>query len=228
MNKNKLAKISTWVMNIVCIILMVFVLTLTISTLIAPKGLSSFVGFGYLTVVSDSMDGDKEDSFNKGDIIYVDILSQKEKISLKEGDIVTFLDTIEGKLQYNSHRIVSILEDADGTLLYATQGDNELNEDAFKKIQDDIVGKYVGQSKGIGKVILWMQSPTGFLFSVILPSALILMYGIYTVIVSLKAYNKSKFADAEQKIRHDISTEMKEQLKEELRIEMQQNDDKKE
>ncbi len=216
MKNEKLIKIGNVIINVICIIIMFFVLSLTISTLVAPDGMSSFYGFGYLAVETNSMDGDKEDNFRSGDVIYVDILSDKERGIIKEGDIVVFLDNINGKIAYNTHRIVEIREDTDGTKLYFTKGDNNELIDATPKRADQLIASYVGQSKNFGKAILWMQSKTGFIVCVAIPGALVVIYSIVIVILSIRTYSKSKLAKHAEDIKASFDEEMKEQLRKEL------------
>ncbi len=221
MSKEKKSKVLNMVINIVCIVIMVFVLTLTISTLSAPKGMSSFLGYGYLTVKSESMAGSESDSFKTGDVIYVDILTEKEKASLKEGDIVTFLDNIGGEIAYNSHRIIDIKVNTDGSLLYTTKGDANELKDSFVKEQSDIVARYVDKSQGIGKAILWMQSPNGFIFCVVIPGILIALYTVYVVVTSVKEFTKARKASEQEVLRDSMTLELKEQLRQELLKEME-------
>ena len=71
-------------------------------------------GIAPLAVTSGSMDGDREDSFAEGALIFVRILDDGEKQSLGEGDIVTFRSSDN---VYVTHRIVSVTRDEGGAIV---------------------------------------------------------------------------------------------------------------
>ena len=85
----------------------------------------NFFGNGYLSVRSDSMEGLREDSFKKGDLVLVKLLDkEEEKASLQVGDVITFYDMNLQML--NSHRIVDVYGTGDA-LTYVTQGDKAVD-----------------------------------------------------------------------------------------------------
>ena len=206
--KQKTKKALNITVNVIVSIIVVLVLILTINIIVSgKKGYTSVFGYAHVAVRSDSMDGDKPDSFQKGDLLKVKILSDKEKQELKVGDIITFYYpvsksvpgaqyvTIDGKPHIiNSHRI----EKVEGDRIF-TRGDKEgAPLDLGNRQYSDIIGKVVSHTDGIGNVTLWFQSQTGFFVCVVLPSLLIVVYCIYNLVKAVLERNKETAADKEE------------------------------
>ena len=105
-------------------------------------GIPNLFGKGYLSVQSTSMSIEQDiyndkyslpeyykdytvKSFNKGDLLHVDIIGEKDVQNLKKGDVITFWSN---KINaFNTHRIVNIIRDSDGKIVsFYTQGDNSV------------------------------------------------------------------------------------------------------
>lgn len=201
--------------NVIVCIIVLFVLILTINIIASSgKGYTNLFGNAYVSVQTDSMDGDKPDSFKPGDLLKVKILSEKQKNELKEGDIITFYDyrAIDGNnVRYlNSHRIVEIDERENGRV-YRTRGDNEEKADSMLRKNEDIIGVVVSHTAGLGRVTDWFHSSTGFFVCVVLPSLLVVVYCIYNLVKVILERNKETEADKEARL--------KEQLLQQLRAE---------
>ena len=98
MKKETLKKIGKIIGNVVFGIFLVFILFVAIVNLNAKKkqGLPNLFGTGYLTVLTDSMDGDKPDSFKAGDLVVVDVVNDDNRVekavNLEVGTIITYYD----------------------------------------------------------------------------------------------------------------------------------------
>jgi len=209
--EKKTKKVLNIVVNTVVYVIFAIVLFLTIMIIASGgKGYTSFFGTAFVAVQSDSMDGDKEDSFAKGALLTVDILDEEEKAELKVGDIVTFYDSdiIQGKRVLNSHRIVEITE-AFGSTVYVTRGDKAgATNDAPKKAED-IVGLVTGHADGIGNVSLWLNSSTGFLVCVVIPSFLILAYCVYNLIRTVRVKNGETEEEKKERLKQELLEELR-------------------
>ncbi len=141
-----------------------------------------------MPVLTDSMAGDKEDSFEAGDLIIVKSAEKVDLSTLEVGDIVTYLDYVGGDLQFVTHRIIDIEESemSDGGVIreYTTMGDAEDPETAITKklYAGDIKGVYVGKLAGVGNAVFWLQDPTHFFLVIMLPLILLLLYNAYLVV----------------------------------------------
>ena len=120
--KELVIKVAKIVGNAVFYALIAFLLLFSIMNIRGSKDTASYpniFGRGMLAVVSDSMDGDQEDSFQVGDLLIVKTFKEKNFNELEIGDVVTFFDpeANNGEGGLNSHRIVHILKDSNGNYL---------------------------------------------------------------------------------------------------------------
>lgn len=213
--EKRVKKALTKTANILAIIIGVFVLLVAVSAIAsAAKGYSSIFGYTVYAVRSDSMEGDYEDSFNKGALLFVKLLGDDEKSDLKVGQIITFKDWIDvnddGKLDevLNTHRIINVYDDG---AYYQTQGDKaaKLNSDKKEQVDSgDVIGVYSSKINGLGGVVLFIQSPTGFLVTVVVPSALVVIYCAFLLIKNLAEYGKLKRNAEIEKIKEELKKEI--------------------
>ncbi len=119
-------KVLTIVLNVLFYLFICFLIVFSIANLRGrEESVPNLFGYNFLSVQSSSMDGNKEDSFKKGDLVIGKIANDDIIANLKVGDIITFKDTtISDKTnQYNTHRIVAISTFEDGSKSYICQGD---------------------------------------------------------------------------------------------------------
>lgn len=129
-----------------------------------------------LPVLSNSMDGDKEDSFKEGDLIVAKI--PKDKTALEIGDIVTFKYNVGGANRLNTHRIIEKETTAEGLTVYITQGDAADADQRERIMADEVLAVYDFHIAGLGSAIHWLQNPTNFLLVIVLPLIILFIYNI--------------------------------------------------
>ncbi len=210
--KAKTKKIFKIVLNVVVCVLFGLVLLLTVLIVSSGgKGYTSLFGTAFVTVESDSMDGDRKDSFKEGALLKIEILSYEEKLELVEGDIISFYDNVSGHRFVNSHRIVEVWGEGNGTV-FITQGDKaDAPVDETPRRIEEVIGRVSGHTNGIGKVFQFIRTTTGFVVCIILPCLVLLGYCIYDVVrIVLEQKKAEKSKDKER---------LKEELLEELRAE---------
>ena len=144
--------------------------------------LSNFLGYSPLTVLTDSM----KPEFSKGDMI---IVQKCNTDKLEVGDIISFYSIIENEYALNTHRIIEIKDDNE-LKTYVTKGDANPIEDSHMIADGDIVGKHVATIRGMGKVMSFMSSSTGFLILIVLPMLVFLIYQVYNLITVAIKYKK--------------------------------------
>ena len=188
MSKGKFA------LNIALIVLQVLIVVVAIAfsvSILLSTGYESNTDFGdssirLMPVLTDSMNGDKEDSFKAGDLIIVKKADKVKLSELKEGDIITYLDYVGEDLQFVTHRIVKIneIEDDNGKIIrtYTTMGDAETSGLTTTIAEGDIAGVYVGKLPGVGSAVFWLQDPTHFFLVIMLPLILLLLYNAFLVV----------------------------------------------
>lgn len=162
------------------------------------NSVASLAGFTPMIVETDSM----APTFCAGDLIFI---KKCDPASLKEGDIITFHTIIQNEYALNTHRIDSILEE-NGMRSYTTKGDNNEIADMHVIADGDIVGKYVGKVKGLGKVMDFLSGSVGFLLVIVLPLLLFFIYQIYNLImVSINLKKAVAVEEAKEKAMAELS-----------------------
>ena len=148
---------------------------LVFKTIFRPKEIPGILGYRPLIVLSGSM----SPTFNYGDLI---VIKDVDKSTLGKGDIVSFRDN---KKNVTTHRISNV--STIGKNCFETKGDANNTKDLGIICYKDIEGKYLYRIVGLGSVILFIQSPIGF---VILMSFIIVLC-IYIYMIDPKK-NKKK------------------------------------
>ena len=111
----------------------------------------------WFAIQTDSMMGANPDSLNPGDLMFAKKVKSINDLAV--GDVVAFKGTVIDSAgnavedQIITHRITSI--DARANRIF-TKGDNAQEADSFTKGFEDIIGKFSGKAKGLGKVTLWL------------------------------------------------------------------------
>jgi signal peptidase len=113
------------------------------------------------------LSGSMEPTVSPGDVVIVDASA-----SVGVGDVITFDD---GNAIPTTHRVVDVV---DGQ--YVTQGDANENADAQPVPPDAVLGRVTLSIPLIGHVILWVNTPTGYVSLVVLPLVLLLATELYS------------------------------------------------
>ncbi len=200
--KKKLKKVLGIVGNTLLWLFVAFSCLLTVLVFAAQgsdDGVPELFGKSMITIQSPSMSG----TFEIGDMVIVTKIDEEQRANLKVGDIVTYRapidingDDLIGDL--NTHRIYSI----EGAVI-TTKGDNNALTDAedeknpYTIVANDIVGVCTesGKISGLGNVLDFLRSPTGFFICVVLPLVLFFLYELYNFI-SLLVTERAKKASA--------------------------------
>lgn len=207
--KSKVKKIFHVIIDVFVILILIVSALILVGVLTSRSngGVPNIFGKAPIGVLTNSMHGDKPDSFDEGDLIICDKVELGD-VKFKEGDVVTFAQDItgDGKQALVTHRIYKVNED--GTFL--TKGDNnetydqdEHNSIVFPIIRDvDILAQYHGTKIPVlGGVINFLQTPTGFFWVILFPMILFFLYQAVRVIMNAMAYSKAK---GEEKARKAI------------------------
>ena len=215
----KVLNIAVDVLIILVLIVSVFILLTVFTTTKAGEGVPNLFGKAPISVLTDSMKGDKPDNFNKGDLLICDVVDEKKDHTYKVGDIVTFRQDIneDGKADLVTHRIYK--DNGNGT--YQTKGDNNISYDQnpqntvyFGNIrQMDVLAVYNGQKiSGFGTALDFIRSPIGFFVCILLPMIIFFIYQAIRVIANAMAYSKEKGRlQAEEAIANSDLTEEQKQ-----------------
>lgn len=173
-----LKRVTTIVLSIILWVIILIAALYAFTTMATKdnQNVASILGYTPMVVESDSM----APTFSKGDLIFI---HKCDTSKLKEGDIITFHTIIDNEYALNTHRIQSI-ESAGDVRSYTTIGDNNNGIADQHIISDgDIVGKYVGHLKGVGKVMNVLSSSIGFLIIIVVPMLIFFIYQVYNLIM---------------------------------------------
>lgn len=205
----KKAKVWTNIANVAVIIICVLVLIIAIAAITnSINGYNNVFGSTFLAVETDSMAGDNKDSFESGDMIVAKVLKDSKKRDLEQGEVITFWTIIEGRRELNTHRIVDV-DETGQAVFYTTQGDANIEEDTLQVAHTDVVARYQFKIKGFGNFLLFLQSNTGFLVVIVIPSILALGYCVFLFIRNFKGYSKLKKEEEKEKYKQELMQEMK-------------------
>ena len=205
-------KVINIVVNVIVAIILVFVFILTLNIILSgDKGYTSIFGTAYVSVESNSMKGDKADNFQKGDLLKIKILDEEEKKNLQPGDVITFWDNtiVDNQLVLNSHRSIKVEKQSDGSVRYETKGDNNLDADKMLIPDVTIVGIYEGKIGGLGNVVSWFHSSTGFFVCIVLPAFLIVAYFAFNLVMVLRERNKVSDETKKERLRQELLEELR-------------------
>ncbi len=220
--KQKVFKYLGLAGNILFYLLLVILLMFSISNLSikSEKDLPNLFGKGFVSILSGSMDGDNPDSFAKGSLVFIDVLSQTDKDSLAVGQIVVFYDNAQ-KIHI-IHRIVNI----QGTTI-TTQGDvnaelygtfNGSNANPNMQLEsnhkDDVIARYTGSLAGVGDFVNEIRTPNGLLLWVVLPLLILFAFEAVVLVRYLLQRNKvrleAKYEADKEALRLEIQKELEE------------------
>ncbi|MCV2232324.1 hypothetical protein [Paracholeplasma manati] len=233
-SKSNILNVLKKVGNILFYTLIVFLLLFSISNLSvrSNKDIANVLGRGFLPVISDSMEGNNSDSFNKGSLVFVKLLSDEEKLDLEIGDIITFWDL--NLVALNTHRIVYVTpsyvvtqgDKAAAISPYVIGGDNTgvqyeiVTYNNIKAIRTGDIG-------GVGSAVSYLQTPTGFAIFVIAPVVLLLAYQGYVLTKTLLAVNKEKIEAKHAVDKEQLLEAEKERIRKELLEELKKEESNK-
>lgn len=206
--KQKIFKVLSITGNVLLWAFLVFSILMTTLVLVSQDrtDLPSVFGRSFVTVQSDSM----KDTFCEGDLIVVEMLTEEEKFSLEEGEVITYFVDLNGDgiNEINSHRIVSRRERG-GQVFYTTKGDNDLTNPTVddKEVKaSEVLGRWIEGKRvgGLGSAVDFLQTPLGFGVVIVIPLIIFFIYELYnfiTVLVGMRMKKTSKETEEEIKRR---------------------------
>ncbi|MBR1554357.1 MAG: signal peptidase I [Oscillospiraceae bacterium] len=174
-------KVLKTIANVLSWAILAFVLLITILVFSSGRnnGVANLFGYIPLTVESDSM----LPTFAQGDLIICKEIDDLN--SLKENDVITFWTIIDGQKVKNTHRIIEINE-FESTRSFVTRGDNNSLNDDMPAYAGDLIGKWTEvKISGMGKVMNFLRTKTGFFICILIPMAIFFLFELYKFIVVL-------------------------------------------
>lgn len=226
---NKANKIISYSINTIFYLIIAFLLVFSIANIQVKRDddIPHIFGFGFMTVLTGSMATEEADSIDVGDLIFVRILSERQKENLEVGDVITFFSPTERRII--THRINAKIPVGD-IVYFETKGDANNQPDEILLGFDDILAIHRSTWSGAGEVLLYAQSPVGFALIVILPVFLILIYQGINLGRNVFQLNQAKLKEkheAEKALAKEELEKEKERMKQELLAELQKENKQK-
>lgn len=142
--KKKISPIALWSGIAVAGILLVVGIVFGVMFVNAINNPSnSFMGSRVVRVFSDSMAPD----IKSGDVIYLD----DDVSAIEAGDIIAFI--YDENMTIAAHRVIKIITDDDGGVLYVTKADNNTTPDTDPVHPSNIIGVYERKAGFFGKIL---------------------------------------------------------------------------
>jgi signal peptidase len=258
--KETIISIAKTIGNVIFYVVIIGLLLFSIMNINAGSkngGFPNIFGKGFLAVQTDSMtrDGDRLDDlyadyevgeFARGDLLYANVINEKNINDLQVGDVVTFFDTSINAL--NTHRIIIVDKDEAGKVTrLVLQGDLSASlsgvydpSDADKSQQNQylissgnvqfiggsdlelIKGKITGVAKGVGTKLEFVQQHWLWLF--VVPVLLFLLIEVFLVVrnvMELKgAKQKAEIANDKEAMLAELEAQ-KEEMRKQILAELQ-------
>jgi signal peptidase len=180
-------KIINLIVNVLLVVAIALAAVCTYVSFVSTSGsgVPSILGIRPFTVQSDSM----YPVLQPGDLI-IDT-AVKDPTKLKIGDIITYWTIIDGERVLNTHRITGIYDG--GTYrIFETKGDRNTIADHVVVHESEIVGQYKFRIAGVGKVLDYLQTSTGFLLIIVLPVLLFFVFHLVQFFRVLFEYQNVK------------------------------------
>ena len=152
----------------------------------------SIAGFRFLRAVGGSM----EPAIEKGDCI---IIRKVHEEDVKEGDVITFFSDDPQIYGYpNTHRVVEVIKNPNGSREFVTRGDyNSVNDPVTAKGYK-LIGKYVGDiwiSRAITKLFEILSNTVVYFIFMILPLVLGLVANIIDLVKIIREIDEDESVD---------------------------------
>ena len=180
---------------VVLLPLLIINLTLIIKGSLNPDMPPDIFGTAPLAVTTDAMAGDAEGCFDDGALIFVKLLEEDEKETLKEGDVITF----RSEELFVTYRITEVVRGEDGSVhSFRAIGDRDAKEGVNVPLTvspENVIGVVTGSVAGLGGFAMFLQTPVGVLVFVGIPVVAYLIYDISRIALSNK---RAKAAQGEK------------------------------
>lgn len=185
--QTKLDKILTGIGIALCVILipcLIINVTMIVKSYTNKSEVPSFLGVTPLIVLSGSMKPD----IGEGELIFSTDISPED---VREEMVISFFDPLSTTGTIVTHKVVEVIENADGTRSFRTRGTNNNANDSALVPEGNLVGRYRFGIPLAGYVAMFMQSTPGLVVCVAVPLVLFIGYDM----LRRRRYDKSKSED---------------------------------
>ena len=170
-------KILSWVLlGFLILVAILLIYNIISSKIYEIRGQKYEPEVALYTIISPSM----EPNIKVYDVVVVKKVRDFTKI--KAGDVITFISTSTlGEGLTVTHRVKEVVTTGDD-IKFRTQGDNNSVPDSALASSKNVMGKVLFKIPWVGHIQFFLQSKGGWLFALLIPAMVIVVYDIYKVI----------------------------------------------
>lgn len=196
-------------------------------------GAVSLFGYEMRFVLTGSMEADpstdvsayKIKSIKKNSVIFVKrVPEDKTKAEafyadIKIGDVLTFRYVYGTRQETITHRVVCITAKESGGYIILLRGDNKDGNDEILTQEIDtsaeesfnyVIGKVVGSSYVFGLIIYILKQPIGIILTIIVPSAIIIIFEVIRITSAVGAAKRKKELEERERNQNAIDEQLSE------------------
>lgn len=170
-------KVLSWfILSFLVLVALLLIYNIVSSKIYAAKGQKYEPEVALYTIISPSM----EPNINVYDVVVTKKVKDFSKI--KEGDVITFISSSSlGEGLTITHRVKNVIK-TDDDIKFRTQGDNNPIPDSALASSKNVLGKVLFKIPWVGHIQFFLQSKGGWLFALLIPAMIIVVYDVYKVI----------------------------------------------
>lgn len=172
MKKSVVKSAFSVILNILLVLILLIGITVFVIAASARGSVPSIFNVSFLRVTTGSM----APQYSIGDII---IVKKVDADSLAVGDVISFYsEDPDIKGLANTHRIVEIIVEEDGSRHFITKGDANSKKDNYMVNEDIIIGRAGQRIPGMNKVIGFFQNDNRFFIFILVPVIVIAAFEV--------------------------------------------------
>ena len=192
----KVKDILLKLMNVVSVLIIVISIGALLTVVLTKPGQApNFFGYSFFRVMTGSM----EPAIPTNSLI---VVKRTPAAELSEGDVITFYSRDPSLMgEPNTHRIISI-EESQGKRIFHTKGDANNMADVYPTKEEDLIGRVVYSSYGLGSFVRLISNPLIFVPLILVPLAIML---IRSIVDSVSAAKKLAKEEEEKAVREALA-----------------------
>lgn len=142
------------------------------------------------------------------------IVKKAEASDIKVNDIISFYSSdpsLDGAV--NTHRVVDIIHNGNGSISFVTKGDGNNVADNYDAKDEFLLGRVVASSLTFGKAVRLASNPLIFIPIIIIPLAILLFTNLFKTVKYAKKIAKEEEEAAVREIVEELNRRKKEDTK---------------
>ncbi len=180
--------IFVWLIVILAVCMMIFTI---VSVNIFDQNHRSLFGYKAFIVQSDSMSAT---DFDAGDVVLIKEVD--DPATLKEGDIIAYISQNSSNFgETVTHKIRSLVTDADGNPGFITYGTTTNTDDETVVTYPYVLGIYAGNIPKVGTFFSFLKTTPGYIVCILVPFLLLIGYQGLNCIRLFRRYKKEQMAE---------------------------------